>query len=425
MNKTIKFNTNSLFVCMCIYITSKLLWDKIPVVFELAFIAVVAWQAIIYLSKKLAANNNTNLIVMVFIMWAYLIANALVQVPIIITFRCLYEYVFYTLFIFFMAGIYKQINLGRCLETISCWGGIIAILSWLEYITKHHIIADIGDLQTILYGGAYSFRSIVFTRSFLSHGVVLGVFSLLCFYLWISKKNIKWFFLGTFDYMSILTTGSRGPLVAFGVGIAFMYWGYTFFVNRKKEKKNQFILFSVLFIFLLILLFTIDVGDIHSSVGYFIYRIQNIIDWSGDAGNLGRLLIWNECYNSLFKTNIFFGVGPSTTGSWGQAIYGVTESGVLKRLCETGLVGFLMIYGVVFYIIKLSAKLFKKLDVNKKMEMLLWLSIYISVFVNDITVQSTEEIMVSFWFWGSLGALLGIREKYKRELVRKVRSNQK
>ena len=100
MNKTIKFNTNSLFVCMCIYITSKLLWDKIPVVFELAFIAVVAWQAIIYLSKKLAANNNTNLIVMVFIMWAYLIANALVQVPIIITFRCLYEYVFYTLFIF-------------------------------------------------------------------------------------------------------------------------------------------------------------------------------------------------------------------------------------------------------------------------------------------------------------------------------------
>ena len=51
--------------------------------------------------------------------------------------------------------------------------------------------------------------------------------------------------------MSILTTGSRGPLVAFGVGIAFMYWGYTFFVNRKKEKKNQFILFSVLFIFLL------------------------------------------------------------------------------------------------------------------------------------------------------------------------------
>ena len=413
MNNTIKINTNFVFICMCIYITSKLLWDKIPLVFEITFLFIVVYQAFVFILNILHSEKNSIMIVLISITWLYLIANAFIQTPMNIAMRCMYEYVFYMLFIFSMANNYKKLDLEKCITIVSKWGVIIAILSWVEYVTKHYIIADIGDLQTILYGGDYSFRAIVFTRSFLSHGVVLGVFSLLCFYLWLSKKNNIWLFLGLFEYISIFTTGSRGPLVAFGAGIVFLYWTYVFFVNKSRGKKYIFIMLAVLGVFLLIIMFSIDMGEINSSIGYFIYRFQNIIDWSGDAGNVGRLSIWKKCYNDLFKKNIFLGVGPSTTGSWGHAIYGVTESGILKRLCETGIVGFFLIYSVVICIIGGSTKIFKKLDDNKKVEMVLWLSIFISVFINDITVQSTEEIMVSFWYWGALGALLGIKENYK------------
>jgi hypothetical protein len=48
-----------------------------------------------------------------------------------------------------------------------------------------------------------------------------------------------------------------------------------------------------------------------------------------------------------------------------------------------------------------------------RMEILLWFAIFIGIFINDITLQATEEIMVSYWFWTALGGIMYIANSNK------------
>lgn len=411
---TYKLNKYDLVFCwILIYITGKILWDKIPIVFEGLFFIIIGVTALNYLYTHFGTKKVNRIIAMAIIFSAYVTANALFQDSIKEIMRCIYEYVFYMFPMFSMIKYRRKINLLKCFQLVSKWGTIISILSWYEYFTHHYLLKDLSAYGHILNVGDYGFRAAVFTRSYLSHGVVLGVFSLISIYIWHEKRQIPWLINGVFAYVTIITTGSRGPLVAFGTALVMFFFLDAFFITKSLRKERRFLLFAIIIFFSLVCIILLPIDSADSFATYYIYRIQSIFNWKGDAGNAGRTLIWNLAINNWFLSSPIFGIGPSKTGSWGMFTLGVTESGVLRRLCEFGMVGFILFYTYLLFVVKGSLKCIKWLSENEKKEMVLWLTIFIGIFINDLTVQTTEEIMVSFWWWLALGGITVLKLKSK------------
>lgn len=394
---------------MCIYITSKMLWDRIPYIFEISFWLIVLWNAFVYLHDSI--KKNKTIIAIASLTAIYIVADAVIFDSTQQLIRSIYEYIVYMLIFFYFVRLKNRIHLTHCLRVLSNWGALLALLTWIEYIRKQYILTDLSAYGEILYVGNNGFRATVFTRSFLSHGVVLGVFSIISLYLWYQLKGRSYLFKGIFCYAAILATGSRGPLVSFFCAIVFLYYIEVFKIKKSRNKKTKFILTFFFAIGVLLFILTLNVNPADSSIAYFIYRIQNIFNWTGDAGNSGRILIWNNAINEWFMKSPILGIGPSKTGSWGDGSLGVTESGLLKRLCELGIVGFILFYGLIAYILKNAT------SVKNKSEMVFWIAIFIGIFVNDITVQSTEEIMVAYWWWCSLGAIYSLKLERKQVLI--------
>lgn len=392
---------NFIFVWLIIYFTSKILWDYfIPGVFELISLFILLYGAILFILFD--KRKKEKIILYYFLFCMYVIINALFQNSLQQFLRALYEYCFYFLMFFSIAYFINKINIQECLTMINKWGLIISLLSWFEYIHKDYILPNNFK---ITIKNSYGFRAAVFTRSYLSHAMILGFFALVSLYLFYQKKNKCYLLTFILCASSILTTSSRGPLVALVVATFIFYYMNTM---RKKNSLNRkiYLLLGTCLAFYGALLFlnsTFTIGN--DTVDYFLYRIRQIANWSGDPGNVGRIEIWKLSIE-WFKSNIWFGIGPSHTGSWGRESIGVTESGYLKFLCELGICGFGLLFIFLLSIIKKGFKNYKKLTKQQKLTMIFYFSLIVLVMINNITLQSSEEIQVNFIWALGMGGLL-------------------
>ena len=388
---------------LCIYFTTKLLWDTIPYVFELFSIGMIAYGGINAFTTNM--HKRGTLVVLYISLSIYILISAFLQDSQNQIQRALYEYIFY-MFIFW--GTYywgRHAKIEDWAIILLVIGIVVSCLSWLEYLTHHYLLTN-----TIEYVNPTTFRTIVFSRTFLAHGMVITFFTLLAIYKYITEKKKLFLFLSIFFFLTIFTTGSRGPLVACLVGIYIMFFLYETTRYGFTLKKFIFLFLTIFgFIFVIfILLSDFQVGN--SIVDYFLNRFRSILNWSTDDGNTGRISIWNY-YFKIFKENFWLGVGPSQTGSWNlSGKYGVTESGILKRLCELGIIGALLHYMLVFNIFFMGIKKLK--NYKNDLNLIFYLSLFIAVFVDDITLQATEEIIVSYLMWF---ALAGIENSYNRK----------
>jgi O-antigen ligase len=175
------------------------------------------------------------------------------------------------------------------------------------------------------------------------------------------------------------------------VGLIVM-WFVNYYSNHHSIQKRFYIIFALLIILLVALLFlqsSFTTGN--PTIDYFLWRTRNIINWTGDAGNVGRVQLWNNALNKWFKKSPWFGIGPSKTGSWGSGSLGVTESGVLKRLCELGVVGVVIYYSMLANIIRKGILNFRQAIKDRRSIYLCLFGIISMILINDITVQTTEQ----------------------------------
>lgn len=403
---------------LCVYFMSKMLWDSFTIeteslgiisVFEIISLITICYGFFRYVFRKLK-HEYASVIALFIAFSAYILFDCFLKVSIECTFRAVYEYIFYAMIIFALGYYFKRCNVEKVVHKIHMFGLIIVILSWYEYITKSYLVAHFqGDSLAL---GNYGFRATVFTRSYLSHGIIIGFIALCAFYLFLRTNKKRYFASSIFCWISIFTTSSRGPLVATACALvgAFIINGYR---TNKQINKRIMIWIGICVAALIALVFlTSSFKSGNAVIDYFLYRARAILDWSGDAGNAGRLSIWGKAIK-WFRTDVLFGIGPSTTGSWGEASIGVTESGVLKRLCELGIAGFMIYYVFIFFIIKKGMNRYRELDMQEKIDFILFFSIIICVLINDITLQSTEEIAVYFILALGLGGLIS-NERMKK-----------
>lgn len=401
----IKVNkSNLLFSIVCIYFASKMLWDQLfPGVIEILSLCIILWGSFSLLIQNKRGQSINVLITIYICLCGYVICAALFKDTTDQIMRAIYEYCFYNIIIFSMIYYQKRITFNSIARTLVIFGCVIAILSWYEYFTKSYIIGTFRSTINNYYG----FRAAVFTRSYLSHGIILGLFSILAYYKFLDSKRKWYIFSCVFLYISILTTSSRGPLVACTLGLLIM-WFVNYYSNNRNIKKRLYIIFLlvlVLYIALMFLQSSFLTGN--PTIDYFLFRMRQILNWTGDAGNVGRISIWKETMEMFFSSP-WFGIGPSKTGSWGAGSIGVTESGVLKHLCELGIMGFAIYYIFIGVVIKIGIKNYKQ-SINKDKSLYLcFFGIITMIMVNNITLQSTEEIMISFFYWMAMGGLVSL-----------------
>lgn len=400
----LKIDEEFVLTIMIVYYTSKLLWDTlIPSVLSLLFIGIAFFYVIKYLFSPLK-KNDLGLIVFSLVFVIYIIMNAIFKDDSVQRLRAIYEYILYAFPLLGFLYIYPRVDLLNVVKKLSVYGLVIAGLSWYEYFSRRFII-PIHNSGGILYGGNYAFRSAVFSRSALSHGIVLGFFALLLFYIYMNEKSKKNLIFTLFVFASILTTSSRGPLVATVAGILISYFLHLRVNERGSIKQYLGIAFLVLLLGGIVFVMNSSFVTGNQTIDYFLLRTRTITDWSGDAGNVGRISRWNWSIQ-LYNTNKLWGIGPSKTGSWGAASIGVTESGVLRRLCELGLVGFGLHYVFIIVIIVRSIKKMRYLSKRSQNMIILFLGLLAMVLINDITVQSTEEPTVCFVMWFAVAGLI-------------------
>ena len=386
-----------------VYFSGKMLWDQLPYACELLSLVVLAFYAVQFLVAHAAQPVHRMKLIILFVAFSfYVLADAIIQSSVQQILRAVYEYTFYMLMFFAMVWLLPRANVRKALQVFMVWGVVIALLSWVEFVSKAYIISNIVPGET--------FRATVFTRSFLSHGVMLGIFSVVCMDFFYTQKKVRYLLLGLFCFMSILTTNSRGPLVAFGVALVLQ-----FVLNAYISQKYSYKRFvaSILLVVGLLAVAIVMFGSFTTgieTVDKFLNRIRSILDWNGDAGNVGRLVYWNQALE-LFQSNRLFGIGPSQTGSWGTGAIGVTESGVLKRLCELGLIGFGLYYCFVGSVLCRGICTYRKQHDRGKQQMTLWLALMLAMLINDCTLQSTEEIMVAFFMWTAFAGIETIADR--------------
>ncbi len=402
----LKINKELLLYITIIYYTSKLLWDSmVPFVFTIGTLIVCLWYTIKWISS-ISCKKDLVLIAYMLLFSLYIIFDAIINDEKPQLYRAIYEYIFYALPFFLVLYCLPKVNLSNLTKKSVWLGIIISILSWYEYLSRTHLLnVHKGRSTGILYGGDYAFRSACFSRSALSHGVILGFFAVMAFSRYLRSLKKKDLIITIFLFFSILTTSSRGPLVSATIALFVMYILYSIYVEHGSVKKmiSVSLIFVIVILCLFILFSDFQVGN--PTIDYFLLRIRNIINWSSDAGNVGRISRWQWSIE-LFKRNPILGIGPSKTGSWGEGSLGVTESGVLKRLCELGIVGFALHYLFICVVFISSFKRIKssKYDISQKI--IQFLGILFLIITNDFIVQSTEEPAVCFIMWFSLAGLI-------------------
>lgn len=406
MNKKLIFKFDKEFIVFItvVYYTSKLLWDNmIPYMFTLGYIALSGFFFMKYIQKL---NKKKLLLCIYFVIFAtYIIMNAYFKDNLSQLYRAVYEYIIYALPFFLLIYCMPYVNVERLSEKIVKWGLVLGILSWYEYFTKSYILNIHSDNTGILYGGSYAFRAAVFARSELAQGVILGFFTVIAFSLYMRMRKKKYLFYMFFLFASILTTSSRGPLVATLAAILTIYMLNIILVEHSSSKKIISTFGITLGCIAIMFVLLSDFQTNNEAVNYFLLRIRNILNWDSDAGNVGRISRWKWAL-MLYKSNPFWGIGPSKTGSWGIGSLGVTESGVLKRLCELGIFGFCMHYFFVSIILIKSVGAIAKMNRINKISVIMFIGILTIIIVNDFILQSTEEPSVCFIMWFSIAGLI-------------------
>lgn len=390
-----------LILGMVSYFVTKMLWDKITFdLSEYISFLVILYGAFLYFKK--IYKKDLKYLALYLIFSIYILLNGFAITDFSHMLRGIYEYIFYGLIFFSFIPIHKKVSsesYDRVFAIVGYLGVLLATLTAFEFFRGIPLLPS-GELGTNITGYGFVFRATLFARSYLSHGLVMGVISIIELHNYFTKRKKKWIVFYFLCAGSILFTSSRGPLVATFSGSVIYLLNY-----RKSIRLTKKVFLASAFLIILLVVFgyvilLTDFTPTNPTLSYFLTRIRNIFNWSGDGGNVGRIIRWTNYWNHFCSNNILLGSGVATAGSSRMTnIMGSAESGILKRLVELGIIGFSLYY---YYVIDILVSCIKRQKINhnnSKRLNRLCLSIIACILVDDITLQITEEIMISFLFW--------------------------
>lgn len=389
---------------MVFYVLNKNLWDwLLKGIFKNVYYGIVALGFLfcfIYLFKTHAYRT----IVSSFAVYAFVIAfNGFIlsnpaQRSVGIIEYITYPMAFFAL-VYFMKD-YKNVN--RLLNCMIAWSAVTSVLAIIEYAMKKSILPDFEGRIYTFDNGSSSYRSTVFIGSPMMLGVVLGVVLLIGVYNYNLTQKKVYRNVAMLDFLGLFCTGSRGPLICTVLGVVIMYYNY---YQQNKLKRNTLAaiyllaMFAIFFVLGLAAFPNLKTGN--ETIDFMIYRFSSAFNFQTEWGNVERSVRW-EYYIKMFLNKPIFGYGIATTSAAvdtnkAVSVHGITtESGVLARLVETGLVG-----AVSYYLFLIKCM---KIVFNKKIKKLSNEQIVIAggialVLVEDVILQISLDLFCTFIFF--------------------------
>jgi len=300
----------------------------------------------------------------------------------------IYNYIFIplstTAFIFLFSNRGKLSFYAELLYyKVVIFGGIInAVISIMEFVTKTYVLSTASQ-HSISYSATTITRSTGLIGSSLINGIICGitVLTFLRLYYLNSKKTI-YMILMFIAFFGLLSTFSRGPLISTIVSLLL----FMIFKEQRSSKRTiKFFLFLILFVIFFSIVLNIQ------TVNAFLLRIQSIFNWTSDSGNSARIVIWTNLLKDL-ENNYLFGLG---IGALKYNNILVTESGLLYVFYETGIVGLLIYFIPIIYILKYAIRKHKHNENQRTMYSLL---IIVAILVENIILQVMTSLIVQLVF---------------------------
>lgn len=319
----------------------------------------------------------------------------------------LFEYVFYMMYFFASCFVLNYVPISKVINIYEIVGMVIAIEAIWEFVTGIIPYRITDEIQIIR-------RAYGLIGSPLTLGMILAAITLMCIYEGIRGKKAHYVFAGI-TFLGLIVTQSRGPLVGFIIGVMIMLLCQGVIDYNIKWKAIIRIILKIIFI-LMVGYFLLKIMSRYSLIAENLYkRVQTIWVWSSDeSSNYLRANRWSMALE-LVKEKPFLGIGVSSTGS--RATTGINvESGVLKKLVETGIIGFTIYYAMMIWaIVKNGAMALK----HKKDYTPLALGIISAIFIENIVMQIIESAGVFFIFMLFLCYLIVVNRGGANELVHK------
>ena len=364
---------------------------KLGAISYIAFIGIICTFIVGYIItyKKQSVKICKNSFWICYVLYlAYILLNMLAEAD--ASSYAIFEYVFYMMFLFAMCYVMDNIAFETVLSVYEIIGVIIAIEAIWEFFSGSILFRLNSEIQVIR-------RAYGLIGSPLTLGMTLACIALISMYRgMISDK--KHYLIGLLSIIGLFCTQSRGPLVGFTVGFAIMVFIHNYSMNR--NARLPFLEGGLKAVAALCALYIlIKWLSSYNGIANTIYqRIQTILVWnSTESANYQRMSKWQEAFD-LFKMNPIFGIGVSSTGS--RATTGIVlESGVLKKLVETGIMGFALYY---YMMIGESLKNIRRAAKHHTKYCALAAGVMSSIFVENFIMQIVESagvFMIFMWFF--------------------------
>lgn len=295
----------------------------------------------------------------------------------------------------------SQLNLEKiCKYTIVCTIPNVFV-GLYEFVTQRNLFSS----SVLKIGIDGNIRPAGLTGSFISLPLALGVGGLICFYFYYESKRSVYLLGFILESIAIFFSMSRGPLVGYCIGLVILYIS----LAKEQSQRKKVIAVSLIILLLGILTAIVFSGITFSNdfVNRVLIRVRQIFVWdgsNGDASNVTRSNRWFY-YLKLFSKKPVFGYGIGSTGSaianYQKTTMGVTESSIIKRLVETGMVGTVLFYTYLIVIAKSIVPSRNK----KNMLSALFLSIIVMFISEHVVLQINEMLVPSILWWIFIGLI--------------------
>lgn len=170
--------------------------------------------------------------------------------------------------------------------------------------------------------------------------------------------------------------------------------------SRKKLTSKRMLIYIIIFFSVLTMVYIVFFSGIITgikNIDVVINRMRMLFDWKGDSANLNRIRIWRWAIE-YWKEAPLIGHGACCTDLNYSGYISVTESGVLKRLVELGVIGTILQY---LTIIAPIANGINKIRLHKSNpQVLVAIGTLIAYFTEDCILQryTSPEYTTILWF---------------------------
>lgn len=227
-----------------------------------------------------------------------------------------------------------------------------------------------------------------------SNGALIAI----CLILMSSRLSVRLVAIAVLPVVlvSMLAAGSRGPVVAFLVGLLALIA----LTAASGRARRQLLLVAVVLVGAAVLVPILVPG---SAIGR---SLSTIVGSASGLSSNGRSHLWSEAY-AAFARHPLVGLGTGGFAFVDPQQY--PHNIVLEMAAELGVLGALAVLSMLFMMLRRFSLLWRTTDGTERMMVTLLISLFVSAIVNALfsgAVQDNADI----WLWGGLG--LGMYTRY-------------